>query len=184
MNVTISVWEVWGKWLFGLGSSKVREFHNGQRIICRKGIQKERKKMPNAGVIKTTMTTTKQQTKTKTPQNNPRIYYHFRTWFRSVHCKNVQIIHVYNLFCEHCLYKSGNLELTILQPGLSPLGDCTSCYVCNNSQILSVETQQTQQRHTHFHGVFACFSISKNKGVGVDNIHFLNDGLWQMKSIK
>lgn len=26
--------------------------------------------------------------------------------------------------------------------------------------------------------------ISKNKGVGVDNIHFLNDGLWQMKSVK
>ncbi|XP_076446998.1 malignant T-cell-amplified sequence 1-like [Babylonia areolata] len=26
--------------------------------------------------------------------------------------------------------------------------------------------------------------ISKNKGVGVDNIHFLNDGLWQMKAVK
>lgn len=26
--------------------------------------------------------------------------------------------------------------------------------------------------------------LSKNKGVGVDNIHFLNDGLWQMKAVK
>ncbi|KAK7097257.1 malignant T-cell-amplified sequence 1-like [Littorina saxatilis] len=26
--------------------------------------------------------------------------------------------------------------------------------------------------------------ISKNKGVGVENIHFLNDGLWQMKAVK
>ncbi|KAJ8298414.1 hypothetical protein KUTeg_024945 [Tegillarca granosa] len=26
--------------------------------------------------------------------------------------------------------------------------------------------------------------LSKNKGIGVDNIHYLNDGLWNMKSVK
>ncbi|KAH3839653.1 malignant T-cell-amplified sequence 1-like [Dreissena polymorpha] len=26
--------------------------------------------------------------------------------------------------------------------------------------------------------------ISKNKGIGVDNIHYLNDGLWNMKPVK
>ncbi|XP_067662816.1 malignant T-cell-amplified sequence 1 homolog [Haliotis asinina] len=26
--------------------------------------------------------------------------------------------------------------------------------------------------------------LQKNKGIGVDNIHFLNDGLWNMKSVK
>lgn len=92
------------------------------------------------------MTTNQNKNTPKQPKNLFNLKpYHFQTWFRSVCCKNVQIIHVYNLFCEHCLYKSGNFELTNLQPGLSPLCDCTSCYVCNSSQILSVETQQTQQ---------------------------------------
>ena len=26
--------------------------------------------------------------------------------------------------------------------------------------------------------------LAKNKGVGVDNIHYLNDGLWLMKPVK
>ena len=25
---------------------------------------------------------------------------------------------------------------------------------------------------------------SKNKGIGVDNLHYLNDGLWNMKAVK
>jgi len=28
------------------------------------------------------------------------------------------------------------------------------------------------------------FSASVNKGVGVENYHYLNDGLWQMKPVK
>ena len=92
------------------------------------------------------MTTNQNKNTPKQPQNLFNLKpYHFQTWFRSVCCKNVQIIHVFNLLCEHWLYKSGNFELTNLQPGLSPLCDCTGCYVCNSSQILSVETQQTQQ---------------------------------------
>lgn len=28
------------------------------------------------------------------------------------------------------------------------------------------------------------FSIKVNKGVGIENCHYLNDGLWQMKPVK
>ena len=26
--------------------------------------------------------------------------------------------------------------------------------------------------------------LAKNKGIGLDNIHYLNDGLWLMKAVK
>ena len=28
------------------------------------------------------------------------------------------------------------------------------------------------------------FRLEVNKGIGVDNIHYLNDGLWHMKQLK
>ncbi len=29
-----------------------------------------------------------------------------------------------------------------------------------------------------------CCRLEVNKGVGIDNIHYLNDGLWHMKQLK
>lgn len=28
------------------------------------------------------------------------------------------------------------------------------------------------------------YRIKVNKGIGIENCHYLNDGLWQMKSVK
>ena len=32
--------------------------------------------------------------------------------------------------------------------------------------------------------LFSYFRLEKNKGIGVDNIHYLYDGLWNMKPVR
>lgn len=44
--------------------------------------------------------------------------------------------------------------------------------------IASINVYFSLQLREHF-----IFSLSVNKGIGVENIHYLNDGLWQMKKL-
>jgi hypothetical protein len=32
--------------------------------------------------------------------------------------------------------------------------------------------------------IIFCFRAKVNKGIGIENYHYLNDGLWQMKPVK
>ncbi|RUS79685.1 hypothetical protein EGW08_012569 [Elysia chlorotica] len=101
---------------------------------------------------------------------------------------SLKLLHKFPFILPHMQVDKGAIRFVlsganIMCPGLtSPGAQMTKV---DKDQIVAIMAEGKQ------HALAVGFTkmsteeiLSKNKGVGVDNIHFLNDGLWGMKQIK
>ncbi|KAK0064761.1 malignant T-cell-amplified sequence 1 [Biomphalaria pfeifferi] len=101
---------------------------------------------------------------------------------------SLRLLHKYPFILPHMQVDKGAIRFVlsganIMCPGLtSPGARMTNV---DKDQIVAIMAEGKQ--HALAVGLTKMPTeeiLSKNKGVGVDNIHFLNDGLWLMKPIK
>ncbi|KAL3878375.1 hypothetical protein ACJMK2_030764 [Sinanodonta woodiana] len=100
----------------------------------------------------------------------------------------LKLIHKYPFILPHMQVDKGAIRFVlsganIMCPGLTSPG--AKMTKVDKDQIVAIMAEGKQ--HALAIGVTKMSTdeiISSNKGIGVDNIHYLNDGLWNMKPVK
>lgn len=100
----------------------------------------------------------------------------------------LKLLHQYPFICPHQQVDKGAIKFIlsgahIMCPGLTSPGAKMS--KVESGQVVAVMAEGKQ--HAVAIGLMKMSSEelkAKNKGIGVDNIHYLNDGLWLMKPVK
>ncbi|XP_005111424.1 malignant T-cell-amplified sequence 1 isoform X2 [Aplysia californica] len=100
----------------------------------------------------------------------------------------LKLLHKYPFILPHMQVDKGAIRFVlsganIMCPGLtSPGARMTNV---DKDQIVAIMAEGKQHALAIGQTKMSTEEIvTKNKGVGVDNIHFLNDGLWLMKTVK
>ncbi|XP_041359978.1 malignant T-cell-amplified sequence 1-like isoform X2 [Gigantopelta aegis] len=104
------------------------------------------------------------------------------------YCPTLKLVHKYPFILPHMQVDKGAIRFVlsganIMCPGLTSPGARMTRVPKDTVVAVMAEGKQ------HALGIGltklkADDILEKNKGVGVDNIHFLNDGLWNMKPVK
>ncbi|KAK3594541.1 hypothetical protein CHS0354_023597 [Potamilus streckersoni] len=100
----------------------------------------------------------------------------------------LKLIHKYPFILPHMQVDKGAIRFVlsganIMCPGLTSPG--AKMTKVDKDQIVAIMAEGKQ--HALAIGITKMSTdeiISTNKGIGVDNIHYLNDGLWNMKPVK
>ncbi|KAK6168471.1 hypothetical protein SNE40_020995 [Patella caerulea] len=118
-------------------------------------------------------------------QNGDLIFYRQRD---GPYCPSLRLLHKYPFILPHMQVDKGAIRFVlsganIMCPGLTSPGAKMTKLEANKVVAIMAEGKE----HALAVGMTKMSTediLTKNKGIGVDNLHFLNDGLWNMKPVK
>ncbi|ESO88491.1 hypothetical protein LOTGIDRAFT_219222 [Lottia gigantea] len=104
------------------------------------------------------------------------------------YCPTLRLLHKYPFILPHMQVDKGAIRFVlsganIMCPGLTSPGARMTKVDADKVVAIMAEGKE----HAVAVGLTKMSTediLSKNKGIGVDNLHFLNDGLWNMKGVK
>jgi len=102
---------------------------------------------------------------------------------------SLKLLHKYPFICPWLQVDKGAIKFVlsganIMCPGLTSPGARMTPGLAKESVVAIMAEGKEHALAIGLTSMSVTDILEKNKGVGVENLHYLNDGLWQMKPVK